>query len=145
MFQFAVNSKVIKIIYGVVLPTVVVLLLLGVASFNSRPHLLGSASADFVLRLMLTLWFCGLYIRLSRFSSFSNFPNKRWSKFDVGEREKYFYVGLSFLFSIGCGAITWWIIQWSLPPFSVFASVGGILNGLIILFPMATQYWVLKL
>lgn len=145
MFQFAMASKEIKIFYGVVLPAVVVLLLLGVASFNSRPQLLGSALPDFVLRLLLTLWFCGLYIRLSRFSAFSFFPNKKWSKFDVGEKEKYFYIGLSFLFSIGCGVITWWIIQWFLPVISVFASVVAVLNGLIVLFPMATQYWVLKL
>lgn len=94
MLPIAMNSKVIKIMYEVILPVAVVLLLFGIASFNSRPQLLGSASADFIIRFMLTLWFCGLYIRLSRFSSFSFFPNKKWSKSDVGGIEKYFYIAI---------------------------------------------------
>lgn len=145
MLHHAMNLKIIKTIYGVVLPIVVVLLLLGIASFNSRLQLLGSASADLVIRFLLTLWFCGLYIRLSRISSFSFFPNKKWSKIDVGGLEKYFYIGISFLISLGCGGITWWVIQWFLLYFSDFAFVIAALNSLIVFLPMVTQYWALKL
>lgn len=145
MLQVALNSKIVNMIYRLFLPIAGVLLLFGIASYNSRPQLLGSASADFIIRCMVTLWFCGLYIRLSRFSSLSFFSNKKWSKADVGETEKYFYIGFSFLFSLGCGVITWWAIQWFLPNYSGFAIVATVLNTLIVLLPMATQYWVLKL
>jgi len=145
MIQVGLNSKIVKTVYRLVLPFAVVLLLFGIASFNSRQHLFGSASADIIVRCMITLWFCGLYIRLSRLSSYSFFPNKKWSKADVGGIEKYFYISLCFLFSIGCGVITWWAIQWFLPNFSDFAIVITVLNSLIVLVPMATQYWVFKL
>lgn len=145
MLQHAMNSKIFKTIYGVILPIAVVLLLFGIASFNSRPQLLGSASTDFIIRIMLALWFCGLYIRLSRFSSFSFFPNKKWSKTDVGGIEKFFYIGISFLFSLGCGVITWWVNQWFFPNFSGAAFVAAALNSFIVFLPMATQYWALKL
>jgi hypothetical protein len=139
------KSTEFKIIYGAVLPIAVILLLLGVASFNIRPRLLGSSVSDIFIRLMLCFWFCGLYLRLSRFSSYSFFPNKKWSKTDVKGFEKYFYIGISFLFSLGCGLITWWTIQWFLPNLSNFALVITILNSFIIFLPMATHYWVLKL
>jgi len=145
MFQHAMNFKTLKTIYGVILPIAVVLLLLGTASFNNRPQLFGAASADFIIRFMLTLWFSGLYNRLSRFSSFSFFPNKKWYKTDVGGIEKYFYIGISSLFSLGCGVITWWAIQWFFPNFSGFAFVIAALNSFIVFLPMATQYWALKL
>ena len=145
MLQNALNSKPMKLIYGVVLPVAVALFLLGIASFNIRPKLLGAASADLIIRFMLTLWFSGLYIRLSRFSSFSFFPNKKWSKSDIGGIEKYFYIGISFLFSLGCGLITWWIIRWFFLDYSGFALLIAILNSLIVFLPIATQYWALKL
>lgn len=145
MIQNAMNSNVIKIIYGIFLPVVVVSFLLGIASLNSRPQLFGASSADFIIRFILTLWFSGLYVRLARFSVFSFFPNKNWSKSDVGGIEKYFYIGISFLFCLGCGVITWWIIQWFFLYLSSFALLIAILNSLIVFLPMATQYWVLKL
>lgn len=145
MIQNFMNSKVMKIIYKIILPVAVVLFLLGIASFNSRSKLLEAASTDFFIRLLLTLWFSGLYIRLSRFSSFSFFPNKKWSKSDIGGIEKYFYIGISFLFSLGCGVITWWIIRWFFPDFSGSALLIAALSSLIVFLPMATQYWVLKL
>lgn len=145
MIQNAKSSNVIKIIYGIFLPVAVVSFLLGIASFNSRPQLLGASSADFIIRILLTLWFSGLYIRLAWFSVFSFFPNKKWSKSDIGRIEKYFYLGISFLFSLGCGVITWWIIQWFFHDFSGFAFLISILNSLIVFLPMASQYWTLKL
>jgi len=145
MLQAAMTSKVFKIIYGIVFPITVVSLLLGVASFNNRPQILGLTGADLIIRIMLVIWFCGLYIRLSRFSSFSFFSNKKWTKEDVRGMEKYIYIGIIFLFSIGSGIITWWVIQWFLPNFSGFNFVIAALNSIIVFLPMAKQYWVLKL
>jgi hypothetical protein len=145
MLSVAFNSKILKIAYGAVLPITVVFLLFGVSSFSVRSIFLESVIADFIIRFMITLWFCGLYIKLSQFSSFSFFPNKEWSKYDVGEKEKYFYVGLIFLFSAGCGLFTFWIIQWFLPVLSDFAVAVAVLNSIIVLLPMATNYWAIKL
>lgn len=145
MLQIGMNSRILKTIYGVFFPITVFLLLLGVASINNRPNILGSAIADFIVRFMLTFWFCGLYRRLSRFSSFSFFPNKKWAKSDVGGTEKYFYLSLSLLFSIGCSVITWWIIRWFFSYFSGFAFIISTLNGFVVFLPLAIQYWVLKL
>lgn len=138
-------SKIQKTFYGIVLPTFVVIALLGFASFNEKPQILGSTSADFIVRFMLALWFCGLYIRLSQFSSFSFFPNRKWSRSDVTGLEKYFYLGLISLFCIGCGIITFWVIRWFFPELLRFALIFAAMNGFVIFLPMATQYWVIKL
>jgi len=145
MLQMDTNSKLFKIVYGVALPIAVVLVLLVIASFNRRPQLLGSVAPDLFVRFILCLWFCGLYIRLSRFSSFSFYPNKKWTKSDIGGLEKYFYIGISILFSVGCGIITYWVIRWFFPTFSNFAFIVASVNGLFIFLPMLTHYWVIKL
>jgi len=145
MLQNAMNSKLFKTTYRVVLPVFVLLLLLVFASFNERPKLFGSGSIDLIIRFILTIWFCSLFIKLSRFSSFSFFPNKKCPKTDVGGMEKYFYIGIIILFSLGCGVITWWIIRWFLPDFSDFAFVITSLNTMIVFIPMVAHYWVIKL
>ena len=145
MLKVAMDSKTIKIVYGVVLPIAVIILLLGVASFNSRPRILGSMVSDLFIQFLLTIWFCILYIRLSRISSFSYYPNKKWTKADVGSLEKYFYWGMGVFFGVVCGIITWWVIQWFLPSLSNFAYVISALNSLIIILSLVTHYWVFKL
>jgi hypothetical protein len=139
------DSKPLKLVYGVALPLSVIILLLGVASLNSRPHILGSAASDLIIRFLLAIWFSILYIRLSRISSFSYFPNKKWTKADVGALEKYIYWGMSIFFGVVCGIITWSVIQWFLPSLSSFAYVISTANSLMIIFPLLTHYWVLKL
>lgn len=144
MLQVVMTSKAVKIIYGIIFPVTVVSLLLGVATFNNRPRFLGSTGADIIIRIMLVVWFCGLYIRLSRFTSFSFFTNKKWSKSDMG-REKYIYIVIILLFCIGIGLITWWVTQWFLPNFSSLKILLAILNSIIVFLPMVSQYWLLKL
>jgi len=95
MLQAAMDSKTFRVVYGLVFPIGVVILLLGVASLNNRPRILGSIASDLVIRFLLTIWFCILYIRLSRISSFSYYPNKKWTKADVGPLEKYYYWAMS--------------------------------------------------
>jgi hypothetical protein len=140
------DSRPFKMVYGVALPLLVIILLLGVASLNSRPHILGSAASDLIIRFLFAIWFSILYIRLSRISTFSSFPNKKWTKADVGALEKHIYWGLSIFFGVVCGIIiTWSVIQWFLPSLSSFAYVISTANSLMIIIPLITHYWVLKL
>lgn len=146
MLQAVMDSKTCKLVYGLVFPIMVVALLLGVASLNSsRPSVLGSTSSGLIIRCFLTIWFCALYIRLSRISSFSYYPNKKWTKADIGPREKYVYWIMSAVFGIVCGVVTWWLIQWFFPSIASFAYVISAVNCLIIMYPLVTYYWVLKL
>jgi hypothetical protein len=145
MLQTAMDSKTFKIVYGAGFPIVVIILLLGVASLSSRPSVLGSTASDLIIRCFLTIWFCALYIRLSRISSFSHYPNKKWTKADVGSIEKYVYWIMSIFFGVVCGVVTWWIIQWFFPVIAFLAYVISAVNFLIIVLPLVTHYWVLKL
>lgn len=146
MLQTVMDSKTFKIVYGVILPIVVVALLLGVASLSSsRLGVLGSTASDLMIRCFLTIWFCGLYIKLSRISSFGYYPNRKWTKADVGPTEKYIYWIMSLFFGIACGVVTWWIIQWFFPSVASFAYVISTVNCFIIAYPLVTSYWVLKL
>jgi len=145
MAHSPINSKLVNRLYAVILPILVIALFLGIASINSRPKLLGSSVFDFIIRSLLTGWFCVLYIKLSRFSSFSFYPNKRWSKVDVSELEKFYLIGMIFIFSIACGILTYWVIEWFLPNISILALGIAIVNSILIFLPMGTQYWVLKL
>lgn len=144
MLSAVMGSKAIKRLYGVVFPLSAVILLLGVASFNLRPKLLGSSASDLIIRFLLTLWFCILYSRLARISSFSYYPNKKWTKADVGPLEKYNYWALSLFFSVVCGIITWWVTHWFFQSSAGFTYAISVINCLVILMPLVTHYWVLK-
>ena len=137
-------SKVFRVFYGMIMPITVIVLLLGIASFNDRPRFLGTPAMDLIIRFYLTVCFCVLYVRLSRISSFSYYPNKRWTKEDVGKNEKYFYLGEIVFLSVGFGIVTWWVIRWFFLGSESLAYVISIINSLIIFFPMVTHYWVLK-
>jgi hypothetical protein len=145
MLQEFMDTKIIKNIYSVLFPFIVIVLLLGIASFNNRPLFLGSITFDLILRLLITVWYCVFYIKLSRISSFSYFPNKKWSKSDIGELEKYYYIGMGIFMSVGCGLITWWVIQGFFPNFSSFAFLIAAINSMIFFLPLITHYWVLKI
>lgn len=147
MIQNAVNSKVFQRIYRVVLPVIVVILLLGIASINSgnRTLLLSSVAFDLVIRILLSVWFSVLYIRLSRFNTYSVYPNRHWTAADVGKLEKYYLIALSILFSLGCGILTYWVVRWFFFNVDSLALGIALINSAIVLLPMVTQYWVLKL
>lgn len=139
------QKKLIQVFYSLVLPLITILLLLVILSVISRPKVLGSSFGDWLIRFLLCIWFCGLYIRLSRFSEYRIYPNIKWSKTDLGSVEKYFYIGMGLFMGIGCALVTWWTVQTFLPSFAPLASIIAVVNGLIIAFPITTQYWVLRL
>jgi hypothetical protein len=145
MLQTFMESTTYKNLYGIVLPTVVMLFLLVGASLDSRPKLFGSSFWDIGIRSLLTIWFCILYITLSRISSFRYYPNQKWTKADVGPVEKYFYWIMIIFFGVMCGIGTYWAIRWFFPDLRSFASVIGAINSLVIVLPLVTHYWVLKL
>jgi hypothetical protein len=139
------NEKITKIFYFFVLPTITTLFLLGISSFTQRDKLFKSDFFDLLVRVLLALWFCGLYIRLSKISEFSVYPNKKWSKSDVSFIERIVYSGLSIFLSIGSGVVTWWMVSTFFPDFRDWGIAVAGLNTVIILCPLLTHYWVLKL
>lgn len=145
MIQDIANSKTFQTIYGILFPVIVVTLLLGIASLNSRTLIFRSFAYDFGIRILLSIWFSGLFIRLSRFSTYRVYPNKHWTKADVGKSEKYYLIGQAVLFSVGCGIITFWVTKWFFPFIGSFTFVIALITCLIVLLPLATQYWILKL
>jgi hypothetical protein len=132
--------KLIAGFYRFVMPLITLALMLGVSSFIDRPQLFGTFSSDFVVRVLLCVWFCGIYICLSRFSQFSFYPNIQWSKADVGPTEKYLYAGMGILFGIGSAIITWWAVRTFMPVFSSYRAALALFNGAIIMAPVVTQY-----
>jgi hypothetical protein len=127
------------------MPLITVFFLLGISSVISRPMLLGGFIADLIVRFLICIWFCGLYIRLSRFSKYHLYPNIKWSKTDVGSTEKLFYFGVAIFLGLGCTIVTWWTLKTFLPVFSHFVLITAIINGLLISLPIMAQYWIIKL
>jgi hypothetical protein len=136
------DSESVRKIYGVWLPVITVVMLLGVASLNTRPTLLGSICADFVIRLLLSGWLCGLYIGLSRlFAPPLHQDAHIGQPDDIDGIEKLFLLGGAVFFGIASGWLTYWIINWLLPGFSQIASATiSALNALIIFLPLAANY-----
>jgi hypothetical protein len=133
------DSEAVRKIYGVWLPVIVVVMLLGAASLNTRPTLLGSICADFIIRLLLSGWFCGLYIGLSRLLvESSSQPD------NIDGIEKFFLLGGAAFWGLASGLITYWIMLGLLPAFSGIAYAISALNALIIFLPLALHYrqWV---
>lgn len=139
------TNKIIKILYLYLLPFTTAIFLLGISSFIPRAKLFKSDLFDLLIRSLLTIWFCALYIRLSKISTFSIYPNKKWSKSDVGFNEKHIYLSLGIFLGIGGAAITWWMVRTFFPDFQGWRIAVAGLNGLIIMYPLLQHYWVLKL
>jgi hypothetical protein len=130
--------------YRTIFPVVVIVSLIGIASINNRQFFLGSVCADFIVRVFLTLWFSILYYRSSNISSFSYFPNIKWTKSDVNGKEKYKIICLSFIFSAICGLVTYMVIIWFISSIFIIGFLVAILNSLLIFLPLLTHYWVFK-
>jgi hypothetical protein len=140
-----IMKKVSYIFYRFVMPLFTIILLLGVASITTRPKLLGNLYADVIIRAILALWFCGVYLRLSRLSDYRLYKNIEWKKSDVGPVEKYILIGFAIFGGCMGGIFTWGILNTLIPNSSIFVVVSAILIGFVIMRPLVTQYWVLKI
>jgi hypothetical protein len=138
------KNKVIAKLYSVGMPIIVIILFLGISSIIDRPKF-GGPVFDFIIRLLLSIWYSGMYIKLSNFSKYSHFPGITWTKEDVGKIEKYVYIGVGFIYSTGVGFITYWVILWFIPPLSDIAIAIATLNATIIFYPQYKSYWAWKL
>lgn len=147
MFNNFSTSKVILVFYRILFPILVVILLLLLASINieNRVKILGSTLSDLTIRLLISVWFCALYIRLSKLSQYRIYPNKRWSREDIGTLERHTLSILIIFFGVLCGIATFWTIRWFLPSLSNFALLIAGLNSILILIPMIMQYWIFKI
>lgn len=135
-----------KIFYMVVMPIVIIFLLLGLSSIIPRKMLLGNGILDLIVRLLLTMWYCTLYIRWARISDYSIYPNVKWSKDDVVDPiEKIIYISVGIFISTGVTIITWWTAVTFLSLAKILGLVVAVLNGIITLYPLIKNYWVLKM
>ena len=106
--------------------------------------MLGTLPADVIVRLIITLWFCGFYWRLSRISEYRLYKDIEWKKTDVGPVEKYYLIGMGIFGGTVYGIFTWGILKTLIPNSLDFAIVSGVLNGFIFMLQIVTHYWVLK-
>jgi hypothetical protein len=118
---------------------------MGVAPFTSRPLLYQSITADTVTRLIVAFWFCSIYVRLSRLDRFGLYSNKHWRPSDVSPREKPILIGVGVFFGVMGAIFTAWTIAMFLPVIWGLMIVFAILNGAIIMWPLVTQFWVMKI
>ena len=139
------SLKLPNLFYRIILPIITVLFLLIVASFVNRPILFKSIIADFIIRALLTIWFCGIYFRVSNLSKYRIYPNITWTKSDVQSYEKYVYISLIIISGLFLIIITWWVVRIFFPFISNCALPIAILNGVLVTIPAISQYWVFKL
>jgi hypothetical protein len=100
---------------------------------------------DIVIRVLLCAWFCALYIRLAFIDEYHIYPNIKWTRLDVGPFEKYYYIACGVLSGFGAALVTNWAIQSYLPVSGIIRLSIVVFNGLIIMLPIASHYWVFKL
>ena len=130
-----------RIFYKVILPAVTIISMFGSYPFISNPI----SVSRIIMRVILCIWFCAFYIKLSKISEHSIYPNIKWTKNDVGPKEKYFYITMGIFVGLMCAIITGWTVRFFIPILSDYYIVLAILNGFIIMVPIVSHYWVLKL
>ena len=89
--------------------------------------------ADFIIRALLTTWFCRVISTLSDLSKYRIYPNITWTKeMMVQGVEKYVYITYAIRFwDISSIPITGGLIQFYFPFIANFALPIAILNGVI--------------
>ena len=123
------------------MPAVTIVSMIGYIPFISKPIFV----SKIIIRVILCIWFCAFYMRLSNISEYRIYPNIKWTKNDVGPKEKYFYMATGVFIGLMCAIITGWAIRVFIPILSDYSIVLAILNGFIIMLPIVHHYWVLKL
>jgi hypothetical protein len=138
------QKKVIEKLYAIGMPMIVIVLLLVIPSFIDRPKP-GGPVFDFFIRLLISIWYSGMYIKLSNLSKHSHFPGIIWTKEDVSKIEKYVYIGVGFVYSTAFAFYTYWVLIWFIPPLSDFAVPIAVVNAAIIFYPQYKSYWAWKI
>ena len=138
------NQTISRILYGWILPITFFVFFLGVSSFVERSILFNSFGIDLIIRIVISIWFSGVYLRLSRIKYYSFYPGKHWSKDELKIHEKFFCIFLCIFFSIVSGIMTWWLCLWFLPSTIFFRCSFTIINSTLIFIPLIKNYWVLK-
>jgi hypothetical protein len=81
---------------------------------------------------------------LSKIPIYSIYPNHHWSKPDVGPKEKYLYIGFGIFYSTILAMVTYWMVSKYIPTIKPLDTIFAMFNGIIIFFPLARNFWVLK-
>jgi hypothetical protein len=128
------------------MPCVFLILIFVVSSLTRKSYFGGSMLLDFFIRIIICLWFCVGYIRLSKVkNTYRLYPNLRWEKDNVSEKGKILYISLAILFGIGIGLVTYWVFRVFVPILGNIIFFLAIANGIIYAIPLIRQYEVFKL
>lgn len=142
--EISKGQNIFRIFYGIGLPILTVVLLVGVASFTERPITV-NFFWDLLIRLFLVFYFGSFYRRVPKISTFSYYPNIKWKKSDVGPIEKYYLIGMGVFLGLGFGVLTWWTIWAFFTKDLVVLLCGSLINWVIVSYPIVTHYWVIKI
>lgn len=137
--------KVAMFFYGIAMPSVTIILLLGVSSVVSRPVFANSKIADAAIRIFLCFWFCAGYIRLPKAKNYRLHPDIEWKKSDISLLENLYYSVLAILFGVGVSAVTWWTFNVFLPFLNETSLLIAVVNGIIFAIPLMLQNEIFKL
>ena len=139
-------SSTIRIFYDFVMPAIAIMTILIAPMFIQRHLLLGAPGLDFIIRLLLCLWFYLGYTRLHDLKKkYRLYPNIIWSKADVSPAEKVYLISMTVFISIGVGIVTWFVFNHILPLPQKYIFIPVATNTLIFLIPLCLQYEALKL
>lgn len=139
-------TRAVILFYQIVMPSITIILLLGISSLISRPIFAGSRFIDTSARIVLCLWFCIGYFRLPTLGKkYRVYPNIEWKKSDVSPLGRLVSSCFAILFGIGVILVTRWAINVFLPLFKDISLFLAIANGVVYAIPLVMQYEVFKL
>lgn len=144
--NFLIKIRVgVTFLYKFVMPSLTIILLLGVSSIIARPMLGGSIFIDTAIRIVLCLWFCTGYVSLPNLSEkYKPYPNIKWKKSDVSLLARLYYSFLALLFGSGIVVVTQFVISVFLPIFKDISLILALTNGIIYAIPLIMQYEIFK-
>lgn len=134
------------VFYRIVLPTVTILLLLGLSQILPRSKI-GSEVIDVAIRIFLCIFFCYGYINMPYISKrfwYFTFPKIKKSQVVIFPESKIRSLGMICLRFIIIAILTKLIIDEFLPIFSSLSIALALLNGVIFALPALAQYIALN-
>lgn len=135
--SFPLHKKIKNILYKLVLPTLVVINFIFISGNIDRPNFGNSEYIDIFVRVWISLFFCIGYFMLSDMGKYEHwFYGNRWQEYlheDIFARIINLIMDL--LFGAFAALITWWSIQYFLPPYTNIAVLLSIINGILFFIP----------